>query len=489
MSKLLLSLFLLLAVVFVRGDEGKNASTSEDGTAADEDEKSVHVLTKDNFDTFLKENPIVLVEFYAPWCGHCKRLAPEYAKAAKKLKEKGGIPLAKVDATAEADVAKRFDIKGYPTIKLFRKGEPEEYEGGRTSDTIISWIERMTGAAFDIVADIGEAKKRATEEAVAFIGHFKSKESESFNMFESVADSNRLLGKFLAAFGKDAKDEVTVYRQSEEPVTHSVSDKDALTTFVKNEHFPLFGAITGENFSSYFALNKEMVWFVGLEDVIKEASDVMRQVAKQFREELSFVSLDAEKYGGHAENALGVSEFPSLVYQSKKGRYVYPTQDFKSLKAIVDFFKDVKDGKIPKSLKSEAVPESQDSAVKVVVGTTFEEIVLDDKKDVLLEVYAPWCGHCKKLDPIYTEFAEKVASVTHVTVAKMDGTANECPVDDFDWTSFPTIFFVKAGEKKPLRYDGARTVEGFTEYVKKHSTKPVDVPDVEPKEGEGKDEL
>jgi thiol-disulfide isomerase/thioredoxin len=59
-------------------------------------------------------------------------------------------------------------------------------------------------------------------------------------------------------------------------------------------------------------------------------------------------------------------------------------------------------------MKSEEVPATNDEPVKILVGKNFKELVLDNDKDVLVEFYAPWCGHCKQLAPIYETLAKKL---------------------------------------------------------------------------------
>lgn len=83
-----------------------------------------------------------LVEFYAPWCGHCKNLAPHWAKAATELK--GKVKLGALDSTVHTLKAQQYGIQGYPTIKFFPPGKKDsdsvqEYDGGRTSNDIVTW--------------------------------------------------------------------------------------------------------------------------------------------------------------------------------------------------------------------------------------------------------------------------------------------------------------------------------------------------------------
>jgi protein disulfide isomerase family A protein 3 len=131
------------------------------------------------------------------------------------------------------------------------------------------------------------------------------------------------------------------------------------------------------------------------------------------------------------------------------------------------------DGSLAPYVKSEPVPESNDGPVKVVVGSTFESIVNDPTKDVLIEFYAPWCGHCKSLAPKYEELAQKLSNEDSIVIAKMDATANDVP-KPYDVRGFPTIYFAPKGSKdSPRSYEGGREVDEFIKYLAKESTEPL----------------
>jgi len=88
----------------------------------------------------------------------------------------------------------------------------------------------------------------------------------------------------------------------------------------------------------------------------------------------------------------------------------------------------------------------------------------------LIEFYAPWCGHCKKLTPIYDELATKLKDEEEIEIVKMDATANDVP-SQFEVRGFPTLYWVPKNNKdKPVRYEGGRELEDFIKYIAEHAT-------------------
>lgn len=130
-------------------------------------------------------------------------------------------------------------------------------------------------------------------------------------------------------------------------------------------------------------------------------------------------------------------------------------------------------GKLKPVIKSQPVPKNNKGPVKVVVGKTFDSIVMDPKKDVLIEFYAPWCGHCKQLEPVYTSLGKKYKGHKNLVIAKMDATANDVTSDRYKVEGFPTIYFAPSGDKKnPIKFeDGNRDLEHLSKFIEEHATK------------------
>jgi protein disulfide-isomerase A6 len=124
-------LFILLSLVL---------SVLSDGNVKD--------LTPENFDSFVDGSKAAFVEFFAPWCGHCKSLAPEYEIVGDAFAKINDVVVAKVDADKHKELGSRFGVRGFPTLKFFPKGSttPEDYSGGRSANDIIEFINGKTGS-------------------------------------------------------------------------------------------------------------------------------------------------------------------------------------------------------------------------------------------------------------------------------------------------------------------------------------------------------
>ena len=171
------------------------------------------------------------------------------------------------------------------------------------------------------------------------------------------------------------------------------------------------------------------------------------------------------------------SELPSIRIGDPRNRQFnkYKMNDEINESNIIKFFKDWKDNKLEKVLKSEDIPKENNEPVYKIVSKSFKDEVINNDKDVLIKFYAPWCGHCKALAPTYIDLAKKLKNNSKLLIAECDATANE--FEDIEIRSYPTIKFWSGKNKnqKPIDFSGDRTVDGFVKFLKENAYHTINV--------------
>nr|XP_034307148.1 protein disulfide-isomerase A5-like isoform X2 [Crassostrea gigas] len=355
-------------------------------------------LTDDNFATVMAENPSVLVMFYAPWCGHCKKAKPEFQNAAAKLVDDQKVAFCAVDCTVHQALCTQNEVTGYPTLKYFNYGKnPQNYMGGREE----------------------------------------------------------------ADFVKFMKDPSNPGATPPPPPADPPEKQWADIKGMENLHFP-----TASNFDTFIQDHKSaLVMFYapwcGHCKAMKPAYGEAAAKLKQEKIDGVLAAVDAT-----AEQALGtrfnIRGYPTLKY-FKNGQEAFDYQSGRSTNDLVSFMKDPKEPAPPPP--PEPAWSTVPSKVNHLTSKDFKSF-LKSKSSVLVMFYAPWCGHCKKAKPEYQTAADKLAKESDSKVfAAVDCTTNEdiCKTEKID--GYPTIKLYSDGNYM-ADYNEDRKSENFYNFLK-----------------------
>jgi len=306
-------------------------------------ESDVISLNDSNFDDLTKTGSWI-IEFFAPWCTHCKQLAPIYIQAATQLK--GTVNVANVDCTLSRGLQDRFEIKSFPTIKFWIEGENRTYRGARTLDAMVDFgrammqppVEKVTGK---------ELSKVLKEHPVAFL--FLGDKGPAFRLFQELAYKLQGQFKFLAeesAFSGDTKKDKKdkgLYAQvgaksADDPQVVELSrggDKDkyagpwtleGLRAFIMAHKLPLVSEISGTNFDDVTTTGRLTVFAVTKKDdsttdnYLKE----LAKLAKLYKDEFVMANLDWNQYRDYAERFhFKASDLPTLFVLDAPNEYYW----------------------------------------------------------------------------------------------------------------------------------------------------------------------
>lgn len=361
---------------------------------------------------------------------------------------------------------------------FFRNGEKTEYTGGRTKDTIISWVTKKSGPPSLAVDCDGIAK--AVEDnkfVIAYFGksddalfteaHLPYASSEDKVAFVNVEDPS--CAKTMG-FEQPA---IVFFRKFETPINkyEGKPDKDSLAAFVKPLMVPTIFEFSEDEIEAVFGQQQTtIILFRSKTDKDAAFMSTFEEASKTNKGKMLFSYSDvadgiqqrlAEFMGITAEN------LPTMRAIIPAGMKKF-TSETKPADLTVDiitkFIDDVLAGKMTPSLKSEPIPEKNDEAVKVIVGKQFSDIVMDPTKDVFVKYYAPWCGHCKKLAEPWKELAESLAEYKDLVIGKFDATVNEA--EGVEVRGYPTLIFYPKDNKEGVTYEGDRDVESMKAWLK-----------------------
>ena len=362
----------------------------------------------------------------------------------------------------------------------------------------------------DSVEDINKFVSEGEEQAV-IVGYFDPSNASDKEVFMSVANSHSSTYKFAYTTNKDVLEQakydgctVVVHKpikflaakHGEKPKARYPSKslkEDSLKRFIFDKAVPLVGEKSFKTADVYDNLKMPVVTVFADVDHAKNPkgwtylSNRVLKVAKELQGKFAFTVADKDDYSylledyglsmtGGAKSDVSVGLKVTGAGPDKVEMYYKMEGKFTS-DALKQFVADYREGKLVGKEKEPYKPPAPapdgdaefDPAVVTLTDDNFQSEVEDSLADVMLEFYAPWCGHCKALKPEYSALARDFAGDSGVKIAAMDSTAHT-PPSKYQVSGYPTLYWLPADKKEPISYDGEREFSAMKEWIEKHRT-------------------
>ncbi|XVF74578.1 hypothetical protein PTKIN_Ptkin13bG0121000 [Pterospermum kingtungense] len=465
--------------------EQESGSRFSEAEVLSKAQRIVLELNSDNSKRAIDENEYVLVLGYAPWCVRSAELMPHFAEAATSLKElRSPLLMAKLDAERYPKVASSLDIKGFPTLLLFVNGTSIAYTGGFSAEEIVIWARKKTGVPVIRISTVAEAEEFLKKHQMFVIGLFERFEGSDFEAFIKAATADNEIqfvetnsievAKALYPNIKASNLFLGIVKSEPERYTpyEGNFDMKSILQFLDYNKFPLVTKLTDLNsVRVYSSPIKLQVYIFAKADDFKTLLEPLQDVARKFKTKIMFIYIDImdENLAKPFLTLFGLEESKDTLVTAfdNKGSSKYLLQSNPTPSNIEEFCSGLLDGSISTYFKSQPIPDNNNASVLAVVGKTFDDLVLNSPKNVLLEVYTPWCINCETTSKQVEKLAKHFKGLDNLAFAKIDASANEHPklqVDDY-----PSLFLYKAGYKdSPIKLSTKSSSKELAAVINKH---------------------
>ncbi|KAI3960214.1 hypothetical protein MKW98_016938 [Papaver atlanticum] len=234
-------LFLVFAI-FVSSYFSFSSSTSDDNQFSSAADGKVLELVDSNFDSAIASFDFLLVDFYAPWCGHCKRLSPELDAAAPVLaKLEKPIAIAKVNADKYTRLATKYEIDGFPTMMIFMHGVPVEYNGPRKAELLVRFLKKFVAPDVTLL------------ESDSAISNFIEMAGTNFPIFVGFGLNESVVSELAIKYKRRAWFSVAKDFSEEAMITYDFDKVPAMVSMHQhyNERSVFYGPFEGDFLEDY----------------------------------------------------------------------------------------------------------------------------------------------------------------------------------------------------------------------------------------------
>ena len=340
-------------------------------------ENNIMILTDSTFDKALEKYDNLFIVFYAPWCGHCIKLLPELENASKILIQEN-IILAKVDATKEIKISRKYKINSYPTLIFFKEKIPIKYIGPRTEKDLVDWAQKKSGMPYTLLTKIDEIEKIKNENRVNVI--YFGKDEKDIKIFRILAIKYDNIPFFIVEEQKLAQNykvvqkSVVIFKKFDEKRNDIINfDENKLEKFIKKNSEEKILSFTKENINLIFNKNTPALVYFGQKETLSWQRDfkTLEKVAFNLDTNLLFIMTETKDgYGKSIAEKIKLknSEIPCIMILNVKinidkykytGNYQYDD--------IINFIQMWDKGLLNKYLLSQKEPKKNNGNVYIIL--------------------------------------------------------------------------------------------------------------------------